>query len=284
MNLSVILIINLAYHFISNEVELFNIYTIVIICLAAIIVIITTFSSIFKKEKYLYREKLFVLAEITSFLIVTSYIVSSLKNDTLIKITGTVLQNRNLQVVLVIICLIYFSEKFIIYRYFNGIKTESIYLVCASVLNYAIVLNCAFIPLYIMNEIKYAVIFLMIQVLLISLKFWLKNKKNKNSNCNDIELYKTREKQLVHLCETIENIDHENYAIALNGEWGSGKSVMIDAFRKRSEEQGNYCIYINPLVSDTQENLIKKFKRDLGILMKKMGYMLDETVPLKNIS
>jgi len=57
MNLSVILIINLAYHFISNEVELFNIYTIVIICLAAIIVIITTFSSIFKKEKYLYREK-----------------------------------------------------------------------------------------------------------------------------------------------------------------------------------------------------------------------------------
>ncbi|HBJ1652003.1 P-loop NTPase fold protein [Clostridium botulinum] len=90
--------------------------------------------------------------------------------------------------------------------------------------------------------------------------------ENDNTNTKDntvkCKLYNTRERQLLPFYETVIKTYDENYAIALTGEWGSGKSIFLKEFVDRYKSE-NYYIYIKPMISDTTDGLINQFSTQL---------------------
>lgn len=112
-------------------------------------------------------------------------------------------------------------------------------------------------------------ILLNIEVLQV-LKFKLENKDKKN-NSND--LYETRKGQLIDFHNTVERHKDENYAIALNGEWGTGKTKFLKAYMDKYRNDNHY-IYIKPMITDNIEGLIRQFSEQLTKIMKKNGLWL----------
>ncbi|WP_459883639.1 P-loop NTPase fold protein [Clostridium novyi] len=107
------------------------------------------------------------------------------------------------------------------------------------------------------------------QGILISAKFIVENNNNiKNEQC---DLYKTRKKQLDILKNIIKEEEYENYAIGINGKWGSGKSVLISSLINDCSKNNTYYIYIQPMISDTRQSLIKKFQDGVAKLMRNHG-------------
>lgn len=115
-------------------------------------------------------------------------------------------------------------------------------------------------------------ILLNIQVLQL-LKFMLESKKQLNSS---IDLYETRKGQLADFNNTVELHKDNNYAIALNGEWGTGKTEFLKAFMQ-NYRNNNYYIYIEPMITDNIEGLIKQFSKQLTKIMKTCGVYLESS-------
>lgn len=108
------------------------------------------------------------------------------------------------------------------------------------------------------------------------LKYILKSKINENikkSNASNNVLYSSRKKQLDFMEEIITKDSLDNFAIAINGEWGSGKSEIINNIISESKKNGTkyYTIYMKPMISDTKEALLKEFIKVMRRLMKENG-------------
>ena len=84
------------------------------------------------------------------------------------------------------------------------------------------------------------------------------------------KLYKIRENKLENIKTIIKTINISNYCIAINGEWGSGKSQVINNLLIDLEED-NYIIHIKPMINETKESLLKEFKNNIFSIMKKAG-------------
>lgn len=90
-------------------------------------------------------------------------------------------------------------------------------------------------------------------------------------NENIIDLYETRKKQLSDFENILNNEQNENYAVALNGEWGSGKTTFLNEYMKRNKES-KFFIYIKPMVTDNMSSLLQQIAEQLNNIMITNGF------------
>jgi hypothetical protein len=200
-------------------------------------------------------------------MVISSYIIKAVNNVMVISIINLLLSI--VPAVPLIIYIGFILDKFIIYKVNENEKTTEIRYLKLSV-------NISYILLLIVSSsgLIYSAITFISQIALFSIHYSLElvNVESVKNNTNlPCELYNTRKKQLLTLTDLIQNYEYDNYAISLNGCWGSGKSEMLNALVDISKEKNYYCVYIKPLISDTQESLLSVFKDSLSQLMKENG-------------
>ena len=112
-----------------------------------------------------------------------------------------------------------------------------------------------------------------------------KNDFDENSDV-EIKLYKqlmpTRKKELKKILEVLINNNYnEPFALLLNGNWGEGKTSIINVLTKKLKADGNHNIFIQPLMLDTSEKLIEYFFRQLEIILNLNGIYTGKGSPFK---
>lgn len=86
------------------------------------------------------------------------------------------------------------------------------------------------------------------------------------------KLFNTRKVQADIVLNYLKSIDYtEPFAIALNGEWGKGKTSFIRAIKSKLTEE-HYVIFINTMTLNTKEKLIKKFHCELKKIFKENNF------------
>lgn len=121
-------------------------------------------------------------------------------------------------------------------------------------------------------NIKYVLMTFVFGLLVIN-SMDLKAVKDISDEDDGIKLYEKRENQLKVFNEVLNNIlkeDNkidENYAIALCGEWGSGKSEFLSRYMKIYANE-NCFIFIKPMVTDSIESLTNQFSKQLTNIMR----------------
>lgn len=214
-------------------------------------------------KKYSYRYELSKWLKSSLFMMITGYLIKILDIKTIMPVFNSVFFNF-IPVTFVGIIIGYLLDKIIFYKYSSNWKNETRYL------KHSINLAYVFLLISSMYGIKEVISLGIFHVILISLKFLLENKENKASN-SEINLYETRKKQLSILKDVLINSEYEHYAISINGEWGSGKSLLISALMDECRKSDYYYVYIKPMISDTQESLIREFQTGVSKLMKNNG-------------
>lgn len=102
--------------------------------------------------------------------------------------------------------------------------------------------------------------------------FYLQLIKDKSEDENSSEkLYKVREKQLLDFENILNKKTDENYAVALNGEWGSGKTTFLTTYMKRNKND-KFFIYIKPMVTDNMLSLLQQISGQLNNIMVTNGF------------
>lgn len=90
----------------------------------------------------------------------------------------------------------------------------------------------------------------------------INKKENENSDCEikeEKQLFDTRKKQLNYTFKYLEKLEiEESFAIALNSEWGKGKTSFVNVLKKKMSEE-NYYIHINVMRLDTKEKMLEEF-------------------------
>ncbi len=219
---------------------------------------------IFHIKEYSYRNELSKVLKISLLMVISAYCIKSLDKDPIKILFNTIFYNL-IPITIFGLIIGYVLDKIFFYKRVKNFKLEIRYI------NYSISIVYIFLLISSMYGVKYIILALIGQMNLASIKFYLENKTNdtKDEVCN---LYETRKKQLDTLKDIIRDSNYENYAIAITGEWGSGKSELITSLIKdNNKEINNYYIYIKPMVSDTQESLIREFKKSISKLMKLNG-------------
>lgn len=213
---------------------------------------------------YSYRKEVSNLIKTSSIIFVISFSFKVLINDTMRKIFDIIFHELAALIFLTII-IIYILDKLILYkRDWKSLSIENKFL------DYIIYAMYFFMIISNMYGVKYFVIALVWQVSSISIKFHINNRSKNNNNKYD-SLYDSRKRQLEAIEKIIKESEYKDFAISINGEWGSGKSELIEALMDRSEQQPNYYIYIKPMIVDTQESLIKEFQKSLCNIMNEIG-------------
>lgn len=218
---------------------------------------------IINREKYSYRYELSRVLKISTFMLVLSYLIKALSIKTITPIFDTIFYNF-MPITIIAIIIGYLLDKFLFYKSSKDTKLEIRYIKYTTTVTYIFLLISG------MYSLKDIILPFIWQVNLISIIFCLESRqdKHKQGNCT---LYETRKKQLNILKDIINHSNYENYAIAINGEWGSGKSEFILALINECKKDSNYHVYIKPMVSDTQESLIREFQKAISVVMKRNG-------------
>lgn len=96
-----------------------------------------------------------------------------------------------------------------------------------------------------------------------------RNKENNNSLDENIcesyeELFPTRQKQVDNIINYINSFDkNSRFTLLLNGQWGAGKTSLINSLEKRyeeiSKEEKINIIFIQPMMFDKKELLVDYF-------------------------
>ncbi|PET37395.1 hypothetical protein CN514_24390, partial [Bacillus sp. AFS001701] len=87
------------------------------------------------------------------------------------------------------------------------------------------------------------------------------NKQNEHSDLpisSYNELFPTRKKEFRRIYDFLNDLDVYNpYAIAINAAWGEGKTSFVNAIIGRLKTDSNEVIFIQPMILDTREKLLK---------------------------
>lgn len=232
-----------------------------------IMIVLSLFTGIIlvlhNKIKYSYRYEFFAYCKVCLFMIIGGCIIKILDIKAITSVFDAIFYNF-MPITILGIILIFLLDKFIFFKCINNMKTEIRYL------NYIIVVTYGFLLISSIYELKDIILPILGQVNLISIRFLLENKKN-NKEKEVCVLYETRKKHLSILKDIIKDSKYEDYAIAINGEWGSGKSELIRALTNDCNKNNNYYVYIKPMICDTQESLIKEFQKAISKLLKNNG-------------
>lgn len=102
----------------------------------------------------------------------------------------------------------------------------------------------------------------------------------------DIQSYKqlmpTRQKELKNILTLLmRNNYNEPFALLLNGNWGEGKTSLINVLTKKLNRDGNFNIFIQPLILDTTEKQMKYFFSQLEDILKSNGIYTGKDSPFK---
>lgn len=93
-------------------------------------------------------------------------------------------------------------------------------------------------------------------------------------------LYEVRKGQLIDFHNILNKKMDDNYAVALNGEWGSGKTVFLKEYMKKYDSE-NFYIYIKPLITDSIESLIGQISSQLTNILCENEFNLNRKKLIK---
>ena len=225
--------------------------------------IILSIISIFRNKKsYLFRYEVDKCIKTLVLMIFAGLIIKELKISNIRSIFDIIFYNF-MPITIIGIVFMGIMDKYLFYKAINNLKEE---LYC---INICIYVTYIFLLISTSYSIKDTFVPICWQIVFISVRYEI-NKLQSYSVGEDVKLYKSREKQLRVIVNIIKNFNNDNYAIALTGEWGSGKSVLIEQLINRIQRE-NYYIYIKPMISDTRETLVKEFKKSISKIMNKQG-------------
>ncbi|MBZ9625610.1 KAP family NTPase [Clostridium sp. FP2] len=228
--------------------------------------IIAAITMIFKyKKEWSYIYELSKCLKISLFMILLSYLIKALNITTIKPIFNVTFYNL-MPITIIVILIGYLLDRYFFY------KVSSEYSKCKikiRFIKYTIAITYVFLLISSLYSIKDIMLPFIWQINLVSIMYseCLKNTE-KTIACS---LYETRSAQLNVLKDIIKQTDYENYGISINGNWGSGKSELISALINDCKKHKKYCIYIKPMISDSQERLIKEFQKSISNLMREHG-------------
>lgn len=97
------------------------------------------------------------------------------------------------------------------------------------------------------------------------------------------DLFPTRIMELERIHKFIVDIDIDYpYALAINGEWGEGKTSFVNVLSDKLNQDGNEIIYIQPMILDTREKLLSYFFEQIEQVLHKNKIYTGENSPYKN--
>lgn len=176
--------------------------------------------------------------------------------------------NENSKSIFSLMLLIFFVEFSLKYRnnFFKFLKIT---------LKYYIPLSCSILAIkyYLVKNILnfWLLLFIVLFLLnsIINSKCKKRNKENNNSLDENIcesydELFATRQKQVDNIINHINSFEiNSRFTLLLNGQWGAGKTSLINSLEKRyeeiSKEEKINIIFIQPMIFDKKELLVDYF-------------------------
>ncbi|MEG2985758.1 MAG: P-loop NTPase fold protein [Peptostreptococcaceae bacterium] len=168
----------------------------------------------------------------------------------------------NIYVVLAVMLLL---DRLLFYKVSNSRAFKNKYI------RYLISINYLFVIIVVARGVEGIILSGGIQMLLLTLKIYFESSNEEDARVNKIDLYKSRRKHLDHIMEIITQFNDDNFAISINGEWGSGKSVIIKELVDECTVKGHFNIYIKPLISDSTEKLLVQFRSGMEKILLKNG-------------
>jgi len=96
------------------------------------------------------------------------------------------------------------------------------------------------------------------------------------------QLLPTREQEYNRILSVLkENNYDEPFALVLNGDWGIGKTSLINVLSKKIVEDGNFKIFIQPMILDTTEKQMEYFFGQLEDILSINGIYTGKNSPFK---
>ncbi|MFD9364336.1 P-loop NTPase fold protein [Priestia megaterium] len=96
------------------------------------------------------------------------------------------------------------------------------------------------------------------------------------------QLLPTRKKEYIRVLEVLRNNNYdEPFALVLNGDWGVGKTSLINVLSRKLLEDGNFKIFIQPMILDTTEKLLDYFFKQLEDILTSNGIYTGKDSPFK---
>lgn len=171
----------------------------------------------------------------------------------------------------ILFCIIWYIGKYKISHKFRNkySNSESDYLeLIHNYLLFLLLFSSLFgVKYIIINIIGTYIITEIIHCLNISNELGIKNKEESH-------LYDVRKGQLIDFHNILNKKIDDNYAVALNGEWGSGKTLFLKEYMKKYDNE-NFYIYIKPLITDSIESLIGQISSQLTNILYANGFNLN---------
>lgn len=96
------------------------------------------------------------------------------------------------------------------------------------------------------------------------------------------QLLPTRKYEYSNLYEVLRKHNYdEPFALVLNGDWGTGKTSLINVLSQKLLEDGNHTIFIQPMILDTTEKLMEYFFSQLKDILSSNGIFTGKDSPFK---
>lgn len=96
------------------------------------------------------------------------------------------------------------------------------------------------------------------------------------------QLLPTRKQEYHRVLKVLrENNYDEPFALVLNGDWGVGKTSLINVLSKKLLEDGNFKIFIQPMILDTTEKQMEYFFSQLEDILNLNGIYTGKDSPFK---
>lgn len=249
--------------YLVNQTNYFCYRSELLIILIGIIVAINMIIKYKKDWSYIYE--ISKCLKTSLFIILLAYLIKALNIKTIMPIFDVTFYNL-MPITIIVTFIGYLLDRYLFYKVLNE---HSKYKINIRFIKYTIMITYVFLLVSSLYSVKDIILPFIWQVNLVSIMYseYLKNtEKTKVRN-----LYATRNAQLSVLKDIIKQTDYEDYGISINGNWGSGKSELFSALISDCKKDKKYCIYIKPMISDSQERLIKEFQKSLSKLMKEHG-------------
>jgi hypothetical protein len=276
MNYNIVELINNLISYINLKCENIQIITIIFLLISGIVFL-------FYEDKKFFKYELVRDLKIVLMLIGTSSVISKLEIKGVENIRIAIF-GKYMAIIYIIIHIVYLLEIFFYWKsvkkfhylnYINNIKMITYAFIALSKITY---LNITFIlAIYILDlslikcGMQEKTMFQKVKAYSLKWKKFFQS-ENTEYGCEELEiLYPCREDNLKKIKDFIIKTNDTSYSIAINSEWGSGKSILIKNLINQLIDDSNYVIYIRPLINDTKEALLKDFKSQVENIMVKNG-------------
>ncbi|MDR3597707.1 P-loop NTPase fold protein [Clostridium sp.] len=239
-----------------------NIILIPLILCATIVIIINIYMC-FKKGKKLYNYELTKTIKFNLIVLAISMILGKLSIP-YYKAINTYIVEKYLSIIYLVVVTTFIIDILLYIKNFKLAKFVNYTYILKSV-TYGVFILCG------ISNISITINIMLFSIILSFFECWLKEKMKFKKDKKLNKLYEPRENDLKKLKDIITMASETSCCIAINGEWGSGKSQLIDNLTTQLKEENNHIIYIKPMINDTKESLLNNFKKELESIMIASG-------------